>query len=53
VSYGCFDNVIVTKEWTRLEPGVVEYKYYAEGVGFIYGEMVKGGEEYSELVKVR
>jgi hypothetical protein len=53
VSYGCFDNVIVTKEWTRLEPGVVEYKYYAEGVGFIFAEMVKGGEEYSELVKVR
>jgi hypothetical protein len=53
VRYGCFDNVIVTREWTRLEPGVVEYKYYAEGVGFIYGEMVKGGEEQIELVKVR
>lgn len=53
VSYGCFDNVLVTKEWTRLEPGVVEYKYYAEGVGFIYGEMVKGGDEVTELVRVR
>ena len=53
VRYGCFDNVLVTKEWTRLEPGVVEHKYYAEGVGFIYGVMVKGGEEYIELVRVR
>jgi len=31
----------------------VEYKYYAEGVGFIYGETIKGGEEFTELVRVR
>jgi hypothetical protein len=53
VRYGCFDNVLVTKEWTRLEPGVVENKYYAPGVGFIYGVMVKGGDEFTELVRVR
>jgi hypothetical protein len=53
VEYGCFDNVLVTREWTRLEPGVVELKYYAEGVGFIYGEMIKGGEEFIELVRIR
>jgi hypothetical protein len=52
VRAGCFENVLVTKEWTPLERGVVEYKYYAEGVGFIFGEMVKGGEEQSELVRV-
>src|SRR5262245_39682889 len=49
VRYGCFDNVLVTKEWTRLEPGVVDNKYYAPGVGFIYEIMVKGGDEFSEL----
>jgi len=53
VRYGCFENVLVTREWTRLEPGVVELKYYAEGVGFIFGTMVKGGEEEIELVRVR
>jgi hypothetical protein len=53
VRYGCFDNVLVTKEWTRLEPGVVENKYYAPGIGFIYGVMVKGGDEFTELVRVR
>jgi hypothetical protein len=53
VQYGCFENVLVTKEWTPLERGVVEYKYYAQGVGFIYGEMVKGGDETIELVRVR
>ena len=53
VSYGCFNNVLVTKEWTPLEKGVVENKYYAKGVGFIYSEMVKGGNETLELVRVR
>jgi len=53
VSYGCFENVLVTKEWSPLEKGVVENKYYASGVGFIFGEMVKGGDEQSELVEVK
>jgi hypothetical protein len=52
VHYGCFDDLLLTKEWTRLEPGVVENKYYAEDVGFILGVMVKGGEERTELVRV-
>ena len=53
VRYGCFEDVLVTKEWTPLERGVVENKYYAEGVGFISAVMVKGGEEQTELVRVR
>ena len=53
VQYGCFENVLVTKEWTPLEKGVVENKYYAQGVGFIFSEMVKGGEEQLQLVRVR
>jgi len=53
VRYGCFDNVLVTKEWTRLEPGVVENKYYAKSVGLIFEVIVKGGDEQSELVRVR
>lgn len=52
VPYGCFDNVLVTKEWTPLERGVVENKYYAKGVGFILSIMVKGGEERLELVSI-
>ncbi len=52
VSYGCFHDLLLTKEWTPLEPGVVEHKYYAEGVGFILGVMVKGGDERTELVRV-
>lgn len=53
VAYGCFENVLVTKEWSPLEKGVVEYKYYGQGVGFIFGTMVKGGDEQSELVRIR
>ena len=35
----------MTREWTPLEKGVFENKYYAKGVGFIFGVMVKGGDE--------
>jgi hypothetical protein len=50
--YGCFDEVLVTKEWTPLHPGIVERKWYAEGIGMIAGKMVKGGSEHTELVKI-
>jgi outer membrane murein-binding lipoprotein Lpp len=46
VPYGSFDHVLVTKEWTPLEPSYHEHKYYARGVGQVYG----GG---SELVDVK
>jgi hypothetical protein len=45
-----YTNVLVTKETSRLDPGVVEHKYSAPGVGFILGVMVKGGDERTELV---
>ena len=53
VPYRCFEDVLITKEWTPLEKGVAENKYYAKGVGFIFGEMVKGGDEQIKLVRVR
>jgi hypothetical protein len=46
VPYGSFDHVLVTKEWTPLEPSYHEHKYYARGVGQVYG----GG---SQLVDVK
>lgn len=52
VVYGCFDHLLLTKETSRLDPGVVEQKYYAEGIGFILAVMVKGGDERSELVSI-
>jgi len=52
VPHGEFDDLLLTKEWTPLDPGVVEHKYYAPGVGFILGVMVKGGSELTELVDI-
>jgi hypothetical protein len=37
VPFGSFDGVLETKEWTPLEPGYVEHKYYAAEVGQVYG----------------
>ncbi len=52
VMFGCFDDLLLTKEWTPLEKGVTEHKSYASGVGFILADVVKGGDEHSELVSI-
>ena len=52
VRFGCFDDLLLTREWSPLKPGVVEKKYYAEDVGLILALMVKGGQERMELVHI-
>ena len=52
VAYGCFDDLLETKEWSALEKGVTEHKFYAAGVGNILADVVKGGDEHSELVSI-
>jgi hypothetical protein len=52
VPYGEFNHLVLTKEWSPLDPGVVEHKYYAPGIGFIKSIAVKGEDEYSELVDI-
>jgi hypothetical protein len=42
-----------TKEWTPLEPGVVDSKYYVRGIGTVLEQTVKGGSELSKLVSFR
>jgi hypothetical protein len=49
VRYGCFSDVLQTEEFTPLEPGQVEHKFYAPGVGQIKTLLVEGGEEQSQL----
>jgi hypothetical protein len=44
--------VLVTEDTTPLEPGLVEHKYYARGVGLVLEETVSGGDERVELVSV-
>lgn len=53
VPYGTFENVLVTKEWSPLEPEVVEHKSYAPGIGLILEESVSGEQERLELIEVR
>jgi hypothetical protein len=50
--YGPFTDCLRTKEWTRLEPGVTENKFYARDVGFLKAITVHGGSDVSELVSV-
>ena len=52
IGFGSYDKVLVTKEWTPLEPGVAEQKYYAEGIGLVMVEVTEGGAGRVELVKV-
>lgn len=45
-----FSDVLLTKEWTSLEPSSIEHKSYAPGIGLIVEE--KGGDRL-ELVEIR
>src|ERR671933_692503 len=53
VPYGSFAHVLMTEEWTPLEPNVVERQYYVAGVGDIVEATVKGQPERIELVAVK
>ena len=53
VPYGSFSNVIKTKEFSALEPDVVENKYYTANVGDIKEKTLKGSKEGIELVEIK
>jgi hypothetical protein len=50
VPFGSYSGVLQTEDTTPLEPGLVEQKYYAPGVGLLLEETVLGGSERVELV---
>lgn len=52
VPYGDFDDCLKTKEWTPLDRGVVEHKYYAWGVGLVLVTELKGKSVQVELVGI-
>ena len=37
IGLGTYEDVVVTEDWTPLEPEVIENKWYAPGVGMIAG----------------
>ena len=52
VPYDSFSNVLKTKDFTPLEPDIVENKYYAQNIGEVKGIGVKGGSDVESLVQI-
>jgi len=52
VPHGTYADCLQTKDWTPLEPGNAEYKYYASGVGLVREVVAEGGTGYMELVDI-
>jgi hypothetical protein len=50
VPFGSFEGCLKIQDWTPLEPGITEHKYYCQGVGPVLTIMVEGGSERHELV---
>ncbi len=53
VPYVSAHRALLTKEWTPLEPGTVDHKYYVRGIGEVKEVTVKGPTERAELVSLR
>ena len=49
---GRLTNTLLTKEWTPLEPGVIDHKMYVRGIGTVLEQSQKGPNERNELVAV-
>jgi hypothetical protein len=46
-------DALLTEEWTPLEPGVLDHKYYVRGIGTVLEQTVKGGVERNTLQSVQ
>ena len=52
VPYADFEHALRTKEWTPLEPGVRDAKFYVMGIGEVEEKAVTGPTEEFKLVQV-
>ncbi len=52
VPYVSSSHAVLTKEWTPLEPGTLDHKYYVRGIGTVKEVTVKGPVERDVLVSV-
>ena len=48
---GSYTDVLVTEDWTPLEPDIAERKYYAPGVGLVLERQVRGGTGVNSLTE--
>jgi hypothetical protein len=51
VAAGGYRGLLLTKEFTPVEPDVLEYKWYAKGIGPVLALTVSGGSDREELTK--
>jgi hypothetical protein len=49
--FGSFENVLMTKDYTPLDPEILEHKFYAPGVGPVLVVAVSGGADREELLR--
>jgi hypothetical protein len=52
VPAGTYTGALLTKEWTPLEPDVLDHKWYVRGIGEVRELAVKGPKEALSLVSV-
>ena len=53
VPYGHFRRVLMIREDNPLEPKVLEFKFYARGIGPLLAVSVSGGSDREELLRFR
>ena len=46
-------NTLLTKEWTPLEPNVIDHKMYVRGIGTVLEQSQRGPNERNELLSIR
>ena len=52
VPYRRIDHALLTLEWSRLEPNVIDKKFYGRGIGIVREASQSGPHETAELVRV-
>jgi hypothetical protein len=54
IGLGSYQNCLQIQDWTPLEPGVVEHKFYSKEVGnLVLEKKVAGGSGQKELIEMR
>jgi len=52
VPYGTFQDCLKTRDWSKIDPDLNEYKYYSSDVGGVVLEVDVISEERVELIDV-
>lgn len=53
VAFGSFKDCLKTRDWSKIERSLNEYKYYSPDVGFLVLEEAVSGKERVELMAVK